>query len=89
MVENKEVKMWNKRGDNKMSTEIKGYMAAPVTQQKCPTTARKNYKVKQKLLGAILIVLGAATIPMENDITVFIMCLFFGIAAIFGGNDNE
>lgn len=77
-----------------MSIKVLGYMATPITQQKRPTTARKNYKaksqaIKQKLLGAILIVLGAATIPMENDATVFIMCLMLGIAAIFGGNDNE
>lgn len=76
-----------------MSTEIKGYMAAPVTQQKCPTTARKKRNVKsqaitQRLLGVILIVLGAATIPMENDATAFAMCLMLGIAAIIGGDKN-
>ena len=77
-----------------MTTQVIGYMTASATQQKRPTTARKNYKVKsqaiiQKLLGVILITLGAATIPLENDATVFIMCLMLGIAAIFGGNDNE
>lgn len=76
-----------------MNTEIIGYMTAPVTQQKCPTTARKNYKVKsqviiQKLLGVILIALGAATIPLENDATVFIMCLMLGIAAMIGDQKN-
>ena len=76
-----------------MTTEILGYM----TQQK-PTethTATRKTKsihinaIKSKLLGTLLIVLGAITIPMENDATAFIMCLFLGIAAIIGGDDNE
>ena len=77
-----------------MTTEIIGYMA----QQK-PTethTATRKAKpihitnaIKSKLLGTLLIVLGAITIPMENDATAFIMCLFLGIAAIIGGEDNE
>lgn len=76
-----------------MSTEIIGYMTAPATQQKRPTTARKNYKVKsqaitQRLLGVILIALGAATIPMEKDATIFIVCLFLGIAAMIGDRKN-
>lgn len=76
-----------------MSIEVLEYMTAPATQQKRPTTARKNYKVKsqaikQKVLGAILIVLGAATIPMENDATAFIMCLMIGMAAIIGDKEN-
>lgn len=76
-----------------MSIEVLEYMTAPATQQKRPTTARKNYKVKsqaikQKVLGVILIVLGAATIPMENDATAFIMCLMIGMAAIIGDKEN-
>lgn len=76
-----------------MTTKILGYMSAPITPQKYPATARKNYKVKsqaikQKVLGAILIVLGAATIPMENDATAFIMCLMIGMAAIIGDKEN-
>lgn len=76
-----------------MCTEIIGYMATPTTPQKCPATARKNSKVKsqaitQRLLGVILIALGAATIPMENDATIFIVCLFLGIAAIIGDREN-
>ena len=76
-----------------MTTEIIGYIA----QQK-PTeihTATRKAKpihitnaIKSKLLGTLLIVLGAITIPMENDATVFIMCLFLGIAAI-RGESNE
>ncbi len=76
-----------------MSIEVLGYMAAPTTQQKRPITTRKNYKIKsqaikQKLLGVILIALGAATIPMENDVTIFIVCLFLGIAAMIGDRKN-
>ena len=77
-----------------MTTEIIGYMA----QQK-PTetqTATRKAKpihitnaIKSKLLGTLLIVLGAITIPMENDATAFVMCLFLGIAAIIGGSNNE
>ena len=81
-----------------MTTEIIGYIAQQQTAQK-PTeihTATRKAKpihitnaIKSKLLGTLLIVLGAITIPMENDATVFIMCLFLGIAAIIGSDDNE
>ena len=81
-----------------MSTEVIGYLARPQTAQK-PTethTATRKAKpihitnaIKSKLLGILLIVLGAITIPMENDATAFIMCLFLGIAAIIGGEGNE
>ena len=80
-----------------MTTEIIGYIAQQQTAQK-PTethTATRKIKpmhinaIKSKLLGTLLIVLGAITIPMENDATAFIMCLFLGIAAIIGGEDNE
>lgn len=71
-----------------MCTEIIGYMTAPATEQKRPTTARKKRKIKSQLLGVILIALGAATIPMENDATIFIVCLFLGIAAIIGDREN-
>ena len=77
-----------------MTTEIIGYIA----QQK-PTethTATRKAKpihinaIKSKLLGTLLIVLGAITIPVcENDATAFVMCLLFGIAAIIGGESNE
>lgn len=76
-----------------MSIEVLGYMTASATQQKRPTTARKKHKVKsqaimQKLLGVILIALGAATIPMENDVTIFIVCLFLGIATMIRDRKN-
>ena len=75
-----------------MTTEIIGYIGQ--TTQK-PTVTRKakpihiTNAVKSKLLGTLLIVLGALTIPMENDATAFVMCLFLGIAAIIGGESNE
>ena len=81
-----------------MTTEIIGYMTQQQTAQK-PTethTATRKAKpihitnaIKSKLLGILLIVLGAITIPMENDATAFVMCLFLGIAAIIGGENNE
>ena len=81
-----------------MSTEIIGYMAQKQTAQK-PTethTATRKAKpnitnaIKSKLLGILLIVLGAITIPVcENDATAFIMCLFLGMAAIIGSESNE
>ena len=77
-----------------MTMEIIGYIAQQQTTQK-PTETRKvkpihiTNAIKSKLLGTLLIVLGAITIPMENDATVFIMCLLLGVAAIIGGDDNE
>ena len=82
-----------------MSTEILGYMARPQTVSQKPTertqTKRKakpihTNAVKSKLLGTLLIVLGAITIPVcGNDATAFVMCLFLGIASIIGGESNE
>ena len=82
-----------------MSTEVIGYLARPQRTAQKPTethTATRKIKpihitnaIKSKLLGTLLIVLGAITIPMENDATAFVMCLFLGIAAIIGGDDNE
>ena len=82
-----------------MTTEIIGYMVQQQTAQK-PTeihTATRKAKpihitnaIKSKLLGTLLIVLGALTIPLcENDATAFVMCVLFGIAAIIGGESNE
>ena len=77
-----------------MTTEIIGYIAQQ-NPTKTHTATRKTKPIhitnaiKSKLLGTLLIVLGAITIPMENDATVFIMCLFLGIAAIIGGESNE
>ena len=81
-----------------MTTEIIGYMTRHQTAQKSieRTQTKRKAKpihitnaIKSKLLGALLIVLGAITIPMENDATAFVMCLFLGIAAIIGGKSNE
>ena len=80
-----------------MTTEIIGYMAQQIAQNPTEThTATRKTKpihitnaIKSKLLGILLIVLGAITIPMENDATAFVMCLFLGIAAIIGGESNE
>ena len=77
-----------------MTTEIIGYIAQQ-NPTKTHTATRKTKPIhitnaiKSKLLGTLLIVLGAITIPMENDATAFIMCLFLGIAAIIGGSNNE
>ena len=80
-----------------MTTEIIGYIAQQTAQE--PTemhTATRKAKpihitnaIKSKLLGTLLIVLGAITIPMENDATAFVMCFFLGLAAIIGGENNE
>ena len=79
-----------------MSTEIIGYIAQQTAQKptKRPTAKRKTKPIhinaiKSKLLGILLIVLGAITIPMENDATAFVMCFFIGLAAIIGGSNNE
>ena len=80
-----------------MTTEIIGYIAQQTAQKPTEThTATRKIKpihitnaIKSKLLGILLIVLGAITIPVcGNDATAFVMCLFLGIAAI-RGNDNE
>ena len=78
-----------------MTTEIIGYIAQQKPTKR-PTATRKanlihiTNAIKSKLLGTLLIVLGAITIPVcENDATAFVMCLFLGIAAIIGGESNE
>ena len=80
-----------------MTTEIIGYMAQQTAQKptEMHTVTRKakpihiTNAIKSKLLGILLIVLGAITIPMENDATAFVMCLFLGMAAIIGSESNE
>ena len=78
-----------------MTTEIIGYIGQQTTQKPTEThTATRKTKpihtIKSKLLGTLLIVLGAITIPVcENDATAFVMCLFLGMAAIIGGESNE
>ena len=79
-----------------MTTEIIGYMTRPQRTTQKPTATRKakpihiTNAIKSKLLGTLLIVLGAITIPVcGNDATAFVVCLFLGIAAIIGGESNE
>lgn len=82
-----------------MTTEIIGYIAQQQIDKKPIETHTDQRKIKaihitnatkSKLLGALLIVLGGITIPIcDNDATAFVMCLFLGIAAMIGGNDNE
>ena len=80
-----------------MTTEIIGYIAQQTAQNPTEThTATRKIKpihitnaIRSKLLGTLIIVLGAITIPMENDATAFVMCLFLGIAAIIGDDNNE
>lgn len=81
-----------------MTTEIIGYIAQQQIAQKPTETHAEPRKIKpihitnktkERLLGIFMIVLGAITIPMENDATAFVMLLFFGLAAIIGGDDNE
>ena len=78
-----------------MTMEIIGYIGQTAQKPTERTQTKRKAKpihtnaVKSKLLGTLLIVLGAITIPMENDATAFVMCLFLGIAAIIGGENNE
>ena len=82
-----------------MTTEIIGYMVQQQTAQKPTETHTVTRKIKpihitnaikSKLVGILLIVLGALTIPLcGNDATAFVMCFFLGLAAIIGGSNNE
>ena len=80
-----------------MTTEIIGYIGQTAQKPTETHTATRRIKpihitnrTKEKLLGILLIVLGAITIPLcENDATAFVMCFFLGLAAIIGGNNNE
>ena len=80
-----------------MTTEIIGYIGQTAQKPTETHIATRRIKpihitnrTKERLLGVIMIALGALTIPLcGNDATAFVMCLFLGIAAIIGGNDNE
>ena len=88
-----------------MSTEVLGYIGqvqeAPQTNKSAPQQARKVnkdklYYIKQKLVGVILIALGAISVPVsEGDGTAFVMMLFIGLALIatkdkvLMGDDND
>ena len=74
-----------------MSTEILGYIGqvheTTQTKENAPQQARKVnkdklYYIKQKLVGVVLIALGAASVPVEGDGTAFLMMLFIGLALI-------
>lgn len=74
------------------TTETLGYINATETVANTNQTVRtaadnhlkeKVYYIKQKLLGVMLIVLGAASIPIsDGDGTAFVMTLFIGLALI-------
>ena len=79
-----------------MSTEILGYMARPQTVSQKPTErtqAKRNIfdiqipdVVIQKLLGIIMMELGALTLPIcDGDGTAFVMIMLLGIAMLIGG----
>ena len=81
-----------------MTTEIIGYIAQQTAQKPTEThTATRKTKpihitnrTKERLLGVLMIALGAITIPLcGNDATAFVMCFFLGLAAIIGGESNE
>ena len=90
-----------------MSTEVLGYIGqvqeTPQTKENAPQQVRKVnkkklYYIKQKLVGVVLIALGASSIPVsEGDGTAFLMMLFIGLALIatkdkvlmIGENDDD
>ena len=87
-----------------MSTEILGYINTTAeSEQTAHTTTNhrskdKLYYIKQKLVGVVLIALGAISIPVsEGDGTAFVMMLFIGLALIatrdkvlmIGENDDD
>ena len=88
-----------------MSTECLGYIGqvqeTPQTNENAPRQTRKVnkdklYYIKQKLIGVVLIALGAASVHVsEGDGTAFVMMLFIGLAVIVTrekvliGDDNN
>ena len=79
-----------------MSTEILGYMARPQTVSQKPTertqTKRNIFDIQipdvviQKLLGVIMMELGALTLPIcDGDGNAFVMLMFLGITMLIGG----
>ena len=79
-----------------MSTEILGYMSRPQTVSQKPTerpTTKRSIMDKQipdtviqKLLGVIMMELGALTLPIcDGDGTAFVMFMLFGIIMMIGG----
>ena len=87
-----------------MITQTLGYINATTESEQTARTATDNrrkdklYYIKQKLIGVILIALGAASVPVsEGDGTAFVMMLFIGLALIatkekvlmIGENNND
>ena len=86
-----------------MSTEILGYINTTAESEQTAHTTTNNrckdrlYYIKQKLVGVVLIALGAASVPVEGDGTAFVMMLFIGLALIatkdkvlmIGENDDD
>ena len=87
-----------------MITQTLGYINATTGSEQTAHTATNNrckdklYYIKQKLVGVILIALGAASVPVsEGDGTAFVMMLFIGLALIatkdkvlmIGENDDD
>ena len=72
-----------------MITQTLGYINATMEREQTVHTATDNrrkdklYYIKQKLVGVVLIALGAASVPVsEGDGTAFVMMLFVGLALI-------
>ena len=85
-----------------MITQTLGYITMESEQTAHTTEDNKHkdklYYIKQKLLGVVLIALGAASVPVsEGDGTAFVMMLFIGLALIatkdkvlmIGENDDD
>ena len=71
-----------------MITQTLGYINATTESEQTAHTATDNrrkdklYYIKQKLVGVVLIALGAISVPVEGDGTAFLMMLFIGLALI-------
>ena len=79
-----------------MSTEILGYMARPQRATQKPTERTQTKRsimdiqipdtIMQKLLGVIMMEMGALTLPIcDGDGNAFVMLIFLGIAMLIGG----
>ena len=44
---------------------------------------------REKLYAVLLLILGAATIPIENDLTIFIFMLLFSVAILWPGKKKD
>ena len=82
--------------DKEMSTEVIGYLARPQRTAQNPTEHTQTKRsimdiqipdtIMQKLLGVIMMELGALTLPIcDGDGTAFVMIVLLGIAMLIGG----